>query len=113
MSQLPDEIYVPEDSKYGTLDYVIAFLDLEAAKEAGYEREEVQEYVPTYRRDEFYYFVKKMRDAQVKYETLRVKSQYVNEASREDFDAIAEAAYEAFVLENEVDKMITDELERD
>ena len=54
-----------------------------------------------------------MRDAQVKYETLRVKSQYINEASREDFDAIAEAAYEAFVLENEVDKTITDELERD
>ena len=50
--------------------------------------------------------VKKMRDAQIKYETLRVKAQYVNEASREDFDAIAEAAYEAFVLENEVDKML-------
>ena len=63
--------------------------------------------------NEFRSLVKRMRDAQIKYETLRVKSQYVNEASREDFDAIADAAYEAFVLENEVDKMITDELERD
>lgn len=62
---------------------------------------------------EFVSLVKKMRDAQVKYETLKVQSQYVNEASREDFDALAEAAYEAFVLENEVDKMIADELERD
>lgn len=62
---------------------------------------------------EFRSLVKKMRDAQIKYETLRVKAQYINEASREDFDTIAEAAYEAFVLENEVDKTITDELERD
>lgn len=63
---------------------------------------------------EFRSLVKKMRDAQIKYETLRVKAQYVNEASREDFDAIADAAYEAFLLENEVDKTIAeDELERD
>lgn len=55
---------------------------------------------------EFVSLIKKMRDAQVKCETLKVQRQYVNEASREDFDALTEAAYEAFVLENEVDNYI-------
>lgn len=55
---------------------------------------------------EFVSLVKKMREAQVKYETLKVQGQYVNEASREDFDAIAEAAYKAFVLENGVDEYL-------
>ena len=49
MSQLPDEIYVHEDSKYGTLDYVIAYTFFE---DGNYERKDMQEYIPTYRCEE-------------------------------------------------------------
>ena len=49
MSQLPDEIYVSEDSKYGTLDYVIAYTFFE---DGNYDREDMQEYIPTYRCEE-------------------------------------------------------------
>ena len=57
MSQLPDEIYVPQHSKYGTLDYVIAYLYDWAYEENGYTEEDMQEYIPTYRCQE------KIRDA--------------------------------------------------
>ena len=49
MSQLPDEIYVSEDSKYGTLDYVIAYTFFE---DGNYDRKDMQEYIPTYRCEE-------------------------------------------------------------
>ena len=70
MSQLPDKIFVPEISKYGTLDYVIAYLDLDAAKEEGYEKEEVQGYVPTYRFLELAAMVEEMRKAQKVYNEM-------------------------------------------
>ena len=52
MSQLPDEIYVPLHSKYGTLDYVTAYLYDWAFEENGYTAEDMQEYIPTYRCEE-------------------------------------------------------------
>ena len=53
MSQLPDVIYVPEESKYGTLDYVIAYLDEEYLGDDGYyKRENLQPYIPSYRCEE-------------------------------------------------------------
>lgn len=67
MSQLPDIIYVPKAAKYGTLDYVTAYLDLEAAKESRYEKDEMQKYIPTYRLQEFVKVVEEMRALQKVY----------------------------------------------
>ena len=52
MSQLPDKIYVPLHCKYGTLDYVTAYLSDWAFEENGYKAEDMQEYIPTYRCEE-------------------------------------------------------------
>lgn len=52
MSQLPDYIYIPESSKHSTLDFVTAYLDFEEAENNGYEKESLQEYIPSYRHEE-------------------------------------------------------------
>ena len=74
MSQLPDEIYVSEAYKYGTLDFVIAYVGLEEAEENGYERDEMQEYIPTYRceeriRDAKDAMISRLRELQSGYES--------------------------------------------
>ena len=70
MSQLPDEIYVSEDSKYGTLDYVIAYTYFE---DGNYDRKDMQEYIPTYRceekiRDVKLAMIERLRELQRGYE---------------------------------------------
>ena len=52
MSQLPDYIYIPESFKHSTLDFVTAYLDFEEAENSGYEKECLQEYIPSYRHEE-------------------------------------------------------------
>ena len=73
MSQLPDEIYVPQHYKYGTLDYVTAYLYDWAYEENGYEEEDMQEYIPTYRceekiRDMKLAMIERLRELQRGYE---------------------------------------------
>ena len=73
MSQLPDEIYVPLHFKYGTLDYVTAYLYDLAYEENGYKAEDMQEYIPTYRceeriRDTKGAMIERLRELQSGYE---------------------------------------------
>ena len=61
--------YLPDDLE----DYVIAYKGLEEAEEEGYDREKMQEYIPTYRceeriRDARHAMIERLRELQRGYE---------------------------------------------
>lgn len=96
MSQLPDEIYVPKQSKHGTLDYVTAFIYPWAVEEDGYYKmADMQVYIPAYRLHNFMELVAHMREMQKKYggevDVCKNYEQYLDQM---------------YVLENQVDELI-------
>ena len=96
MSQLPDEIYVPLHSKYGTLDYVIAYLYDWAYEENGYKAEDMQEYIPTYRCEER---IRDAKDAMIEKATqwlFATTYDYLNEKDQEKVAEFVKAMEEEY-----------------